>query len=238
MNKGLKVRRGAGSLNKSILIVSVPAGSTVTATLGPQIKTAQEKNGEAWLRNLDMGEWSLKLTLGDQAAMKKFNISEFGVYRISMAFEIVLYLYNNGDENNAVTGGWVAKAIGTSAGGKATAPEIDREPSKLVIMQHPSLKAGICCTSNKVDLTDYTTIEITSDDVYVAEDGMCSLYIWTDIGSNIEANCISKTELTNTSLSKTVDISKISGKCVVGIAVGSGSSNGCKIGLKTCVLRG
>lgn len=72
--------------DKSILIVSVPAGSTVTATLGPQIKTAQEKNGEAWLRNLDVGEWNLKLTLGEQSANTKYNILEFGVYRISMSF--------------------------------------------------------------------------------------------------------------------------------------------------------
>ena len=77
---------GGGPLNESILIVSVPAGSTVTATLGPQIKTAQEKNGEAWLRNLDVGEWNLKLTLGEQSATATYNIPEFGVYRTSMAF--------------------------------------------------------------------------------------------------------------------------------------------------------
>lgn len=77
-----------GPLNKSILIVSVPAGSTVTATLGPQIKTAQEKNGEAWLKNLDVGEWTLKLTKDEQTATVKFNIPEFGVYRTSMAFQL------------------------------------------------------------------------------------------------------------------------------------------------------
>lgn len=75
-----------GPLNKSILIVSVPVGSMVTATLGPQIKTAREKNGEAWLRNLDVGEWNLKLTLGEQTATTKYTITEFGVYRISMSF--------------------------------------------------------------------------------------------------------------------------------------------------------
>lgn len=79
----------AGSnFTKSVIIVSVPAGSTVTATLGPQIKTAQEKNGEAWLRNLDVGEWNLKLTLGEQSATAKYNIPEFGVYRTSMAFQL------------------------------------------------------------------------------------------------------------------------------------------------------
>lgn len=81
-----RTNAGSGGLSKSILIVSVPAGSMVTATMGPQIKTAQEKNGEAWLRNLDVGEWNLKLTLGEQSATAKYNIERFGVYRTSMAF--------------------------------------------------------------------------------------------------------------------------------------------------------
>ena len=227
-----------GPLNKSILIVSVPAGSTVTATLGPQIKTAQERNGEAWLRNLDVGEWNLKLTLGDQTATTKYNITEFGVYRISMSFEITLYLYNNGDENAGITGGWTSKALEFSAGGTPAAPTITREPNKLVISLNPTYKSGIAYPTKKVDLTDYKTLEIIANDVVVPENGICSLCIWTNLGSNIETNCISRTDLTNTSLSKTVDISKISGKNVVGIALGSGSSNKCIIELKTCVLRG
>lgn len=76
-----------GGLSKSILIVTAPTGATLTATLGDTVKTAAEKTpGEYWLRNLDVGEWNLKLTLGEQTATTKYNITEFGVYRISMSF--------------------------------------------------------------------------------------------------------------------------------------------------------
>ena len=86
-----------GGLNKSVLIVTVPAGSMVTATLGPQIKTAMEKDGEAWLRNLDVGEWHLQLTLGQQSATAKYNIERFGVYRITMVFRITPDFTYTGD---------------------------------------------------------------------------------------------------------------------------------------------
>ena len=76
-----------GSLNKSILIVTAPTGATLTATLGDTVKTADEKTpGEYWLKNLDLGEWTLKLTQLDQTATTTYNIEEFGVYRTSMAF--------------------------------------------------------------------------------------------------------------------------------------------------------
>lgn len=87
-----------GGLNKSILIVSAPTGATLTATLGDTVKTASEKTpGEYWLRNLDVGEWNLKLTLGEQSATAKYNIERFGVYRTSMAFHTIMEFTYTGD---------------------------------------------------------------------------------------------------------------------------------------------
>lgn len=78
-----------GSLTKSVIIVTdLPTGSTVTATptKGGAVKTATEKNGEWWFRNLDIGEWILKATLGDQSAITTYNIEQFGVYRVPMSY--------------------------------------------------------------------------------------------------------------------------------------------------------
>ena len=87
MSTGRTNAGSGGGLNKSILIVSAPTGATLTATLGDTVKTADEKTpGEYWLKNLDLGEWTLKLTKDEQTATVKFNIPEFGVYRTSMAF--------------------------------------------------------------------------------------------------------------------------------------------------------
>ena len=77
------------SFTKSIIIVTdLPTGSTVTATKGGTVKTAAEKNGEWWIKNLDLGEWILKATLGEQSATTTFNIEKFGVHYVPMSFQL------------------------------------------------------------------------------------------------------------------------------------------------------
>lgn len=91
-------RGGGGSPTKSIIIVKdLPTGSTVTATKGEIVKTSTEKNGEWWFKNLDLGEWTLKATLADQSATTKFNIEQFGVYYISMAYRLTPEFTYTGD---------------------------------------------------------------------------------------------------------------------------------------------
>lgn len=77
---------GGGSLTKSILIVTAPTGSTVTVTKGATTKTATEKNGEWWFKNLENGEWTITATLGGQKATKTVSITQFSVYRTSIAY--------------------------------------------------------------------------------------------------------------------------------------------------------
>lgn len=81
-----RTNAGGGGFNKSVIIVTAPTGSTVTCTKGTTVKTATEKNGEWWFRNLDLGEWTLKATLGDLSETTKFNIEKFGVYYVSMGY--------------------------------------------------------------------------------------------------------------------------------------------------------
>ena len=77
---------GGGSLTKSILIVTAPTGSTVTVTKGATTKTAMEKNGEWWFKNLENGEWTIRATLDGQSATAVYKIEQFGVYRTSIAY--------------------------------------------------------------------------------------------------------------------------------------------------------
>ena len=77
---------GGGSFNKSVIIVTAPTGSTVTCTKGTMVKTATEKNGEWWFKNLDIGTWTLKATLSGQTATQTVNITQFDVYRVTMSY--------------------------------------------------------------------------------------------------------------------------------------------------------
>lgn len=85
---------GGGSSTKSTIIVSIDTGSTVAAysdsgytTL---VKTATEKSsGEFWLTGLDNGTYYIKATLNGDEATASYTISEYGVYRIGMAYRTV-----------------------------------------------------------------------------------------------------------------------------------------------------
>lgn len=75
-----------GDFTKSVIIVTAPTGSTVTCTKGTTVKTATEKNGEWWFKGLDTGTWTLKATLSGQTATQTVNVTQFGVYRVTMSY--------------------------------------------------------------------------------------------------------------------------------------------------------
>lgn len=88
-NQCFITRRGGGSLNKSVIIVKAPTGSTVTCTKGGVVKRATEKNGEWRFNGLDIGTWTLRAEMsGQQPATQNFEIKEFGVYRVTLTFRV------------------------------------------------------------------------------------------------------------------------------------------------------
>lgn len=105
-----------GSLNKSIIIVTAPTGSAVTATKGSITKTTTEKNGEWWFKNLDIGTWALKATLGGQTATDTVNVTQLDVYRITMAYfkATINVTYPAGSTCTATDGHTTLKAPDTS----------------------------------------------------------------------------------------------------------------------------
>ena len=81
-----RTNAGGGGFNKSVIIVTAPTGSTVTCTKGTTVKTATEKNGEWWFKNLGIGTWTVKATLSGQTATQTVNITQFDVYRVTMSY--------------------------------------------------------------------------------------------------------------------------------------------------------
>lgn len=108
---------------KSVIIVTAPTGSTVTCAKGTTVKTATEKNGEWWFRNLDIGEWTLKATLSGQTATQTVNITQFDVYRVTMSFVKIYGISRNVTSSSPVwartdeaVGKTATASVGTSAG--------------------------------------------------------------------------------------------------------------------------
>lgn len=93
---------GGGSSTKSTIIVSVDTGSTVEAysdsSYSTLYKTFTEKSsGEFWLTGLDNGTYYLKATKGTDTSTLAYTVSEYGVYRISMAYRLVPAFTYTGD---------------------------------------------------------------------------------------------------------------------------------------------
>ena len=85
---------GGGSGTKSTLIISIDSGSTVqvyaNSTYTTLVKTATEKTaGQFWVKGLDNGTYYLKATKGIDVSTMSYEITEYGVYRISMAYRSV-----------------------------------------------------------------------------------------------------------------------------------------------------
>ena len=93
---------GGGSSTKSTIIVSIDTGSTVAAysdsSYQTLVKTASEKTtGEYWMTGLNNGTYYLKATKGTDEAKLAYTISEYGVYRITMAYRLVPAFTYTGD---------------------------------------------------------------------------------------------------------------------------------------------
>lgn len=106
---------GGGSGTKSTLIISIDSGSTVqvyaNSTYTTLVKTATEKTaGQFWVKGLDNGTYYLKATKSGLTTTMAYTISEYGVYRITMAYTTVpTFSYVGGtyeivqDDDTAIT---------------------------------------------------------------------------------------------------------------------------------------
>lgn len=86
-----------GGFTKSVIIATALTGSTIICTKGTTVKTAREKNGEWWFKNLDIGTWTVKATLSGQTETQTVNITQFGVYRVAITYRITPEFTYTGD---------------------------------------------------------------------------------------------------------------------------------------------
>ena len=84
--KGRVNTGGGGGLNASVILVIAPTGSTVTCTKGGTTKTAVEKNGLWTFRGIESGEWTVRATKGGQSTSQPVNVTQFDVYRVTLAY--------------------------------------------------------------------------------------------------------------------------------------------------------
>lgn len=99
---------GGGSKVVASIVVSYPAGSTCTCTLGSKVLTAKDTSGK-WVFGLpSTGNWIVKAVSGSKSKSKAVSITAEGqVENVTLMFEAILWKAG-ADQNTSMTGGFAA----------------------------------------------------------------------------------------------------------------------------------
>ena len=140
---------GAGG-SGAVIVVTAPAGSTVTATLDGTVYTAQEVNGTWTFKVRKFGTYTVTATLGNQTASTTVAVTEAKTYEVTLAYTFTVkgsanttmtspdaYVKINGRTYGADTNQWlgvpdVVVQPNTKIAGRIASNNI-REPSRVYL---------------------------------------------------------------------------------------------------------
>lgn len=146
-----------------------------------------------------------------------------------------LYLYKDGDENEAVTGGWktstgLAQSF-ISWGYGAKAPTLTRDNTRLKIQQ-TSINGGVVMCTNKINLREYKTLHLEYSSSVTTPSGSLKNDVYFEVSDNmtyghtpIKYAWIANTNTNNIAKTVSVDISDLVGDYDIGLCVASSSNS-------------
>lgn len=209
---------GGGSKVVASIVVSYPAGSTCTCTLGSKVLTAKDTSGK-WVFGLpSIGDWVVKAVKDSQSASKAVSITAEGqVETVTLMFELLLfnnglvdgiawdYVYNQDtDASSSISD--VIKLSSTSWDNN-------------ISLQRPVARRGI---SSAIDLSKYSMLKIRTK-ACARSDGDAELWI----GSSLAGDDLGKASITKTAGQTTsIDVSAIAKSSFITIWARSGNEYG------------
>lgn len=209
---------GGGSKVVASIVVSYPAGSTCTCTLGSKVLTAKDTSGK-WVFGLpSIGDWVVKAVKGSQSASKAVSITAEGqAETVTLMFELLLfnnglvdgiawdYVYNQDtDASSSISD--VIKLSSTSWDNN-------------ISLQRPVARRGI---SSAIDLSKYSMLKIRTK-ACARSDGDAELWI----GSSLAGDDLGKASITKTAGQTTsIDVSAIAKSSFITIWARSGNEYG------------
>ena len=145
---------GGGSKVVASIVVSYPAGSTCTCTLGSRVLTAKDTSGK-WVFGLpSTGNWVIKATSGSKSKSKTVSITAEGqVKNVTLMFEAILW-EAGADQNTSITGGFAANDTNYVKIGNSTVT-ITGECTYFGEGSHAWSQGGNFYTKNKVVKDDF-----------------------------------------------------------------------------------
>ena len=160
---------GGGSKVVASIVVTYPAGSTLTCTLGSKVLTAKNTSGK-WVFGLpSTGNWVVKAVKDSKSKSATVNITAEGQTKtVELAYELILF---DGGDNTSVTGGWTYTI--TNVGYNDTSVRGDNLTVGTTLYWLPGRgwngggtdqanRDGYAHTKKKIDVTKYNTITAVS----------------------------------------------------------------------------
>lgn len=174
MSEILITRRGIlGGLKNTdaILIVSVPTGSTVTAT-----KSGITLTPTIWVQNADSTRdsavfivpastfnttaWTIRATHGSDSTSTTLAINNNKEYSVTLSYSIPLF--QNGNQYTTLTGGWTTNNYSFNNGGFKGTPTVGNVLSVVSVSGSNSNSYGVLGTANGIALGDIDSITISA----------------------------------------------------------------------------
>ena len=145
---------GGGSKVVASIVVTYPAGSILTCTLGSKVLTAKDTSGK-WVFGLpSTGNWVVKAVSGSKSKSKAVSITAEGqVENVTLMFEAILW-EAGADQNTSITGGFAANDTNYVKIGNSTVT-ITGECTYFGEGSHAWSQSGNFYTKKKVSKDDF-----------------------------------------------------------------------------------
>lgn len=234
---------GALDNTNALVIATVPAGSTVTATKSGVVKTPT-----MWIANADSTTekavfqippaefdqttpWTITTTDGTSTASATVLITTNKEYDINLSN--ILYLYNNGDLCDAITGGWGYAAFLNTSNYENGALNTAYKGTTCYLLASGTSKQISAVTKSKVDVTNYNALKIEISDYIFYGAGYHHVYLLNS-RTNV-ASPLSQVQISSTG-EFTADVSSVTGSYYIGLYLNSGTTGSCAIGFTKMYL--
>lgn len=145
---------------------------------------------------------------------------EAKIYQNGEWVDWIVYLYNEGNLCEDITGGFVTKALqynsSTSGANELT---ITQNTNSIKFSQNGVNTNGIAYTKNKIRLSGFKSLCFTGTVYAYDQEWRASIRIWSDIDSYADTNCVLSKSGNVTDGTLTIDVSSLSGDYYIGVSI-------------------
>lgn len=207
-NVGEEVEQNANGM----VIYSAPVGLTVTATKGGESLTpVKTLIGDKELHIFVVKpQYFGEITVTADDKVQTVIIDS----NITVMLTHVVYLYKDGNEYSAITGGWRGQAARAGvASATATAPSVIKNADNIVASLNSSAAGGVLSPTNKINISNYSRLKFSGNINSKAQYAIAGFYILDDL-SYWSDRAVAKvaTSNTNTITNGEIDISALNGE--------------------------